>query len=43
MEEKLQAIKTEALEQLKKADSLDRLNEIRVSFPGKEGPAHSAS
>ncbi len=37
MEEKLQAIKTEALEQLKKADSLDRLNEIRVSFLGKKG------
>ena len=37
MEEQLQAIKTEALEQLKKADSLDRLNEIRVSFLGKKG------
>lgn len=37
MEEKLQAIKEEALEQLKQADSLDRLNEIRVSFLGKKG------
>ncbi len=37
MEEKLQAIKEEALEQLKQAESLDRLNEIRVSFLGKKG------
>ena len=37
MEEKLQAIKQEALEQLKMADSLERLNEIRVNFLGKKG------
>ncbi len=37
MENMLQKIKDAALSQLEQADSLDKLNEIRVSFLGKKG------
>lgn len=37
MKERLEAIKSEALQQLKKVASLEQLNEIRVAFLGKKG------
>lgn len=37
MREQLEAIKAEALKQLEKANALDALNEIRVSYLGKKG------
>ncbi|WP_141431980.1 phenylalanine--tRNA ligase subunit alpha [Bacillus sp. 03113] len=38
MQEKLQALQTEALESIENADSLKALNDIRVSYLGKKGP-----
>lgn len=37
MKEKLQAIREEAIGQLQNAESLDKLNEVRVAFLGKKG------
>ncbi len=37
MEDKLQSIKEEALAQIAQAGSLDRLNDVRVTFLGKKG------
>ncbi len=37
MKEQLEKIKAEALSQIEAADSLDRLNEIRVAYLGKKG------
>lgn len=37
MKEKLQAIKEQALELISQADSLDKLNEVRVAYLGKKG------
>lgn len=37
MKEKLQAIREEALQQIREADGLDKLNEVRVAFLGKKG------
>ena len=37
MQEKLQQIKEKALDQIKQADVLDQLNDIRVAFLGKKG------
>lgn len=37
MKEKLQAIREEALKQIRESDRLDRLNEVRVAFLGKKG------
>ncbi|MCC8017019.1 MAG: phenylalanine--tRNA ligase subunit alpha [Lachnospiraceae bacterium] len=37
MKDRLQSIKEEALSQIKDADMLDRLNEVRVNFLGKKG------
>ena len=37
MKEQLEKIKAEALSQIEEADSLDRLNEIRVAYLGKKG------
>lgn len=37
MKEKLEAIKTEALEKINSSEILDKLNEIRISFLGKKG------
>ncbi|MCD7736001.1 MAG: phenylalanine--tRNA ligase subunit alpha [Lachnospiraceae bacterium] len=37
MKDKLQSIKEDALSQIKDAEMLDRLNEVRVSFLGKKG------
>ena len=37
MKERLDAIKENALSQIKATDSLDKLNDIRVAFLGKKG------
>ncbi len=37
MNDRLQSIKEEALSQIKDADMLDRLNDVRVNFLGKKG------
>ncbi len=37
MKDRLQSIKEEALSQIKDADMLDRLNDVRVNFLGKKG------
>ncbi|MCI5899198.1 MAG: phenylalanine--tRNA ligase subunit alpha [Firmicutes bacterium] len=37
MKEKLQAIREEALKQIRESDRLDKLNEVRVAFLGKKG------
>ena len=37
MKEKLDAIKENALSQIKATDSLEKLNDIRVAFLGKKG------
>ncbi len=37
MKEKLEAIKQEALKQIEHADSLEKLNDVRVAFLGKKG------
>ncbi len=37
MKEQLERIKKEALEKIKNADNLDKLNEVRVAFLGKKG------
>lgn len=37
MKEQLERIKSEALEKIKNADNLDKLNEVRVAFLGKKG------
>jgi len=37
MKEKLQAIKEQALKLISQADSLDKLNEVRVAYLGKKG------
>lgn len=37
MEEKLQRIQEEAAKQIREADSLEKLNEVRVAFLGKKG------
>ena len=37
MKDKLQAIREEALKQIRESNRLDKLNEVRVSFLGKKG------
>ncbi len=37
MKEKLEAMKQEALQQIERAESLERLNDVRVAFLGKKG------
>ena len=37
MKERLQEIRERALEQIKSTDSLEKLNEVRVSILGKKG------
>ena len=37
MKEKLQAIREEALKQIRESDRLDKLNDVRVAFLGKKG------
>ena len=37
MKERLQKIKEEAIEKIQESDSLDKLNEIKVSVLGKKG------
>ena len=37
MKDKLQAIREEALKQIRESNRLDKLNEVRVSFLGQKG------
>ncbi|EET59378.1 phenylalanyl-tRNA synthetase subunit alpha [Marvinbryantia formatexigens DSM 14469] len=37
MKEKLQAIREEAMKQIRQSDALDKLNDVRVAFLGKKG------
>ena len=37
MKEKLQEIKEQAMKRITEADSLDKLNDVRIAFLGKKG------